>query len=128
MPAARRSSPRLPSRPHLVIPVPRDPTGLTGPTLAETRGPAWRRSSWGRYVDAGVELTTEQRILEAGVLAPSHGGVTGWAGLRWVGANRWFEGLAGDGSRRPVVLAIGGENVRSQPGIKVSRHRSSVDR
>jgi hypothetical protein len=106
------------------MPVARDPAGIFGPTPAETRGSSWRRSSWGRYVEASVELTPEQRILEAAVLAPTHGGVTGWAGLKWIGAHRWFEGYAGDGQTpRPVVLAIGGENVRSQAGILVSEER-----
>ncbi len=102
----------------------RDPAGITGPTLPETRGSAWRRSSWGRYVDASVDLVPAQRILEAAVLAPPHGGVTGWAGLNWIGADRWFEGYAGDGrTLLPVVMAVGGENVRAQAGIVVSQER-----
>src|SRR4051794_2745080 len=106
MPASHRVSPRLEARPHLVLPVARDPAGITGPTPAETRGSTWRRSSWGRYVDATVEFTPEQRVLEAAVLAPPHGGVTGWAGLRFLGADRWFEGYGADGhTPRPVVLA-----------------------
>jgi hypothetical protein len=120
----RREPPRLAARPHLVLPVPRDPEGLTGPTPAETRGPNWRRSSRGRYVGVEVELTPQQRILEAAALLPAYGGVTGWAGINWAGGERWFEGFEPDGRTfRPVVLAVGGDNIRSQPGILDSAER-----
>jgi hypothetical protein len=119
----RRGTERLAARPHLVLPVPRDPSGRNGPTLPQTRGPSWRRSSWGLYVPAAVELTTEQRIVEAGAVLPPHSGVTGWAALHWLGARRWFDGTLADGSPRPVSLAVGGENVRSQPGIVVCAER-----
>jgi hypothetical protein len=119
-----RDLPRLAARPWLSLPVARDPRGLTGPTPAETRGPNWRRSSWGRYVEASVELSPQQRILEAADLLPPHGGVTGWAGINWAGGERWFEGYQADGTTfRPVNLAVGGENVRSQPGVLDSAER-----
>src|SRR6188508_1971228 len=99
---------RHPFRPHLVIPCRRDPAGKSGPTVDETRGTSWRRGSWGLYVPAWVEPTTEQRIVEASYRLPSYGGVTGWAGLHWLKAERWFDGTAPDGSVRPVTLAVAG--------------------
>jgi hypothetical protein len=112
----------LESRPHLVLPTRRDPEGLTGPTPNETRGPHWRSTSWGFYVQSEVEATTEQRIVEAATVCPPHGGVTGWAGLHWEHA-RWFPGTMADGTPLPVCLAVGGEDVRGQSGIDVSAER-----
>jgi hypothetical protein len=112
-----------PFRPHLVVPCRRDPDGLLGPTIDETRGPNWRRCTWGRYLPTTVELTTEQRILEASGVLPAYGGVTGWASLHWQGAQRWFDGTNGDGSSRPVTLAVAGDDIRPQPGIVVCAER-----
>ena len=123
MVAKKRVLPALEARPHLTVPVHRDSRGLTGPTPAETRGPHWRRTSHDNYVPADVQQTAEQRILEAAAVLPPHGAVTGWAGLHWMGARRWFSGLAADGAPLPVCIAIGGENVRPQPGIAVSEER-----
>lgn len=54
---------------------------------------------------------------------PGHGGVTGWAGLSWLG-DPWFGGLARDGKTLlPVPLATGLIHIRSQPGILVSEER-----
>jgi hypothetical protein len=61
----------------------------------------------------------EQRIVEAGAVLPSFGGVTGWAALRWHGA-MWFNGLAGDGRLRPVTLVISCLDIRPQTGITIS--------
>lgn len=113
----------LEARPHLLLPTRIDPAGLSGPTRAETRGCSWRRSSWGMYVPAHVDMTTEQRIVEAAALLPPHGAVTGWAALHWLGATRWFDGLAADGSLLSIPLAVGGEDIRSQPGIAVNAER-----
>ncbi len=110
-------------RPHLVIPCRRDPTGESGPTPDETRGPNWRQSSWGMYVPASVELTTQQRIVEAACRLPAYGGVTGWAARHWQNAERWFDGTAPDGSLRPVSLAVAGDDIRQQSGIRVSAER-----
>ena len=112
----------LEARPELVWPVRRDRTGLTGPTPAETRGPNWRRTGWGRYLPADVEQTVEQRIVEAAAQLPSYGGVTGWAALRWRRA-RWFDGRAPNGDVRPVTLVTAGNDIRPQPGIRVSAER-----
>ncbi len=69
-------------------------------------------------------MSVEQRILEAAVVVPTNGAVTGWAGLHWCGAKRWFEGLAADGATPlPVSLAVGGENIRAQAGIDVCAER-----
>jgi hypothetical protein len=75
------------------------------------------------YVPAWVEPTTEQRIVEASYRLPSYGGVTGWAGLHWLKAKRWFEGTAPDGSVRPVTLAVAGEDIRPQRSIRISAER-----
>ena len=56
----------------------------------------------------------EQRILEAGALLPGHGGVTGWAALRWLGGT-WFTGLRADGTALPIALAT--IDIRSRAGI-----------
>ncbi len=102
-----------------VVPVRVDPSGRHGPTPDQARGPAWRSPFRGWHVPAAVELTVEQRILEAAVLLGSSGGaVTGWAGLRWCGG-RWFDGsTAADPHGLPVDLAVFGD-VRRRPGIVV---------
>jgi hypothetical protein len=65
----------------------------------------------------------EQRIVEAAAVLPAYGGVTGWAALRWMGAP-WFGGLAPDGlTELPVCLVTAGDDIRSQPGIRVSAER-----
>lgn len=65
----------------------------------------------------------EQRIVEASMVLPDFGGVTGWAALRWLGG-AWFDGLAGDGrTRLPVDLAVGMHSVRNQPGLRISEER-----
>jgi hypothetical protein len=72
-------------------------------------------------VPSSVELTTEQRIVEAAAVLPAYGGVTGWAGLRWMGGV-WFDGRRGD-VVRPVMLATGDRTIRAQRGIAVSEER-----
>ena len=100
-----------------------DPTGVTGPTRGQARGPAWRTSSYGLYVPAGVADSVEQRIVEAAARLPAYGGVTGWAALRWMGG-AWFDGLgAGGREQRPVDLATADSITESQPGITVSEER-----
>lgn len=115
-----------PSRPGIVAPVRIDPSGETGPTEGQARGPRWRRSSRGWYVPSDVDPKHPwQRAVEASVHLPGHGGVTGWAGLSWLG-NPWFGGLGSNGKTQlPVPLATGLIHVRSQPGILVSEERCS---
>lgn len=121
-----------PARPELVRPVRMDPKGETGPTRGETQGPRWRRSSHGYYVPSDVDCALpEQRIVEAGHYLTSDASVTGWAALRWRGA-QWFDGTAGR-VQRPVDLTVLHGKHRSQRGIAVSsecippRHQVVVD-
>lgn len=110
------------TRTGVVAPVHVDPSGRTGPTRAQSRGPSWRRTSRGRYVPAEVDATTPwQRIVEAAATLPSGGAVTGWAALNWMGA-RWFEGLEPDGrTPRPVPLALGdNRGARPRAGVVLS--------
>lgn len=111
-----------PTRPGLFRPVPVDRSGVIGPTRKSARGPRWRVSSHGLYVPASVTRTVEQRILEASRVLPAFGGVTGWAGIRWAGGS-WFDGRGAGGQERPVWLAVGGGDVRAQPGIALSHER-----
>ena len=111
-----------PSRPGLVVPQRTDPTGRAGPTPGQARGPGWRRTSRGFYVPSHVtQENVEQRIVEASVLVPAGLGITGWAGLHWLGG-RWFDGLTSHGEQRPVTIAISTHDIRPQPayGIAVS--------
>lgn len=106
----------------LILPVRRDPTGLAGPTKKQAAGPRWRRTSRGYFVPSEVSTEdVEQRIAEVSVVVPDRCGITGWAGLRWLGG-RWFDGTATTGERRPVTIAIGTHDIRPQPhhGIAVT--------
>ncbi|MCW2819962.1 MAG: hypothetical protein JWR42_2749 [Marmoricola sp.] len=100
--------PRCGAPADLVTPVPLDPAGVVGPTPGQARGPAWRRSSRGLYVLAGVEQTPEQRVLEQAQRLPEGGAVGGWAALRLHGA-RYFDGTDVAGSQRPVPLVVPGQ-------------------
>ncbi|GAA1928445.1 hypothetical protein [Nocardioides hwasunensis] len=106
-------------RPGLVRPVRRDPTGRAGPTDRQVRSGKYRRTSQGLYVPADVELTREQRIVEAAAVLPSYGGVTGWAALAWAGGS-WFSGVEADGTKAPVPLAIGPRKIRQQASMLVT--------
>ena len=112
---------------HLAWPVRLDPTGVDGPTPGQARGPAWRRTSHGLYVPAYVERTTEQRVVEAAAVLPAYGGVTGWAGLRWLGA-AWFDGVRRGGrEERPVTLAVADRSVRPQPDLGIATSEERMD-
>jgi len=106
----------------LVVPVPVDPLGITGPTKPRSRGPNWRRTSPGRFVPAHVsDEYVEQRILESACRAGERAVVTGWAALRLWGAG-YFDGLARDGvTRLPVPIATNGERLQHHDGILASR-------
>ncbi|GAB6985358.1 hypothetical protein [Nocardioides pyridinolyticus] len=122
-----------PARPELVRPVRIDEAGSTGPTTGQARGPAWRRTSHGFYVPRTVDgSAVEQRIVEAGHFLSGVESVTGWAALRWMGAE-WFDGWEPGGATCPVDLAVVHGAHRSQPGIAVTsefmppRDRTVVD-
>jgi hypothetical protein len=96
-----------------------DPTGRLGPTRGQARSARWRQSSRGFYVPAAVDASVpEQRAVEASVLLPTPGAVTGWAALRLHGAG-FFDGLGPDGeSVLPVPLVIGpAQGRRPRAGI-----------
>ena len=123
----RRRRQLVVTRPGLVVPVPRDPSGRAGPTKRTASGPRWRRTSRGMYVPAGVDgARVEQRIVEAACLVPAFGGVTGWAALRWAGG-QWFSGVDADGCPLDVVLATGCADVRPQRGVAISAESLGPD-
>jgi hypothetical protein len=122
--------PKHPPRPlalpeSVVWPVPVDPRGRTGPTKRQASGSEWRSSSRGLYVPSYVEPTAEQRIAEAAAVLPAYGGVTGWAGLRWLGGS-WFEGVR-RGQVLPVTLAVGDRSIRGQPGFGIVTSEERLD-
>lgn len=107
----------------VVAPVRVDRSGCREPSRRQAAGPEWRTSSRGLYVPAHVEQTPLQRVVEAAVLVPRYGAVTGWAGLCWLEA-RWFTGLAGDGvTPLPVPIAGTRRTVRPQPLIRRCEER-----
>jgi hypothetical protein len=110
----------------LVVPVRVDPEGVDGPTRGAAVGPGWRRTSQGLYVPAAVEPAPAQRVLEAGILVPPVGAVTGWGGLCWNGGT-WFSGLAGDGCTPvPVPVAMPRRSIRPQPLMQLCEERFSL--
>jgi hypothetical protein len=107
----------------VVVPVRVDPSGEAGPTKRAAAGPEWRASSRGLYVPAGIEVTPAQRVAEAGVLVPAHGGITGWAALAWLGG-WWFDGLEPDGATpAPVPIAMSRRRIRHQDGLLLCNER-----
>jgi len=106
----------------MLWPVRVDPRGIDGPTPDVARGKRYRRSSRGLYVPAEVdESCVEQRVVEAAALLHGWGGVTGWAGLSWLGGI-WFNGLESDGvTESPVPLAVGlNHPMAEQAGFLIS--------
>ena len=68
-----------------------------------------------------------QRIVEAAAVLPPGTGVTGWAGLRWLGGS-WFEGLGHDGATLlDVPLAVGDSTIVAQSGFTVSEEQLRPD-
>ena len=114
-------------RVRVVRPVGLDPTGVRGPTPGQSRGPRWRRTSWGLFVPADVaDDLVEQRIVEAAARLRT-GAVTGWAALRLHGGG-YFDGLDRDGrTPRPVDLAMGEDRLRPQLGVELHRNRVPED-
>lgn len=125
MPDVSSWTPRCEHPLGLVAPVAVDPAGAIGPTRGQARSRRWRRTHRGYYVAADADPTLpEQRILEASVLLPPGGAVTGWAACRWRGAG-YFDGVCPDGrTPQPVPLSIGPSRyVRPRPGVAISRDR-----
>lgn len=110
------------SRPGVVVPCTPDPTGVTGPTPGQARGPHWRRVAPGHYVPTGTDSAAgDQRIVEALAGLPGDAAVTGWASLDWQGA-RWFSGRAADGvTPLPVPVALDRRRgVRRRRGVELT--------
>jgi hypothetical protein len=111
------------SRPqaNLVTPVRLDPTGQNGPTRHQAAGPAWRRTSPGRYVPATVDPSVvEQRIVEQEARLGRFAAVTGWAALRWRGAE-YFQGRTLTEGELAVPLAPGMGCLRPDPAFVAVR-------
>lgn len=108
-----------PDRPGLVLPVRPDPDGVTGPTRGAARGRGWRTTSRGFVVPADVELTAQQRVVEASAVLGTDDAVTGWAALLWERA-RWFDGTSGGVTPRDVPI-VARRHLRRQEGFSVSQ-------
>jgi hypothetical protein len=106
-------------RPGLVAPVRADPSGRTGPTRGEARGPRWRTTSRGLVVPATVGPSLGQRIVEAAAVLRPGEAVTGWAALHWLGGT-WFDGLTSRGELRDVPL-VATRHLICQDGYSVSQ-------
>lgn len=119
---ARGIGPREGVRPGVRWPSRRDPTGADGPSRWAAQSGAWRRSGHNLWVPADVDADCpEQRIVEAAAQLPARGGVTGWAGLRWLGGS-WFGGVDRHGDLVPVTVAVGsGHRRRAHPALTVSQ-------
>ncbi|MEO5663381.1 MAG: hypothetical protein ABIR39_08845 [Nocardioides sp.] len=68
---------------------------------------------------ASVELTPEQRTLEASAVLGDGDAVTGWAALHWLGAP-WFDGTI-DGAETRDIPVVAGRHLIAQPGFSVSQ-------
>lgn len=91
-----------------------------GPTADDVRGRTWRRTSHGLHVPAGVEISVEQRVVEAAARIPGAGLVTGWAALRLSGA-AYF-----DGHGRDVPVLLPHTSRIRAPGVEVARTRRTL--
>lgn len=114
--------PREGVRPGVRWPSHRCESGVDGPTRAAAQTGAWRRTGHNLWVPSDVDPhDPAQRIVEAAAQLPARGGVTGWAGLRWLGGS-WFDGIDRTGELVPVTVAVGsGHRRRSTPGLAVSQ-------
>src|SRR5690348_1648661 len=106
-------APLSPRRPSLTVAVRIDPTGRTGPTRRQARGPHWRRVWHGYYLPAASADSVDQRIAQCAPLLGEGDAVTGWAALRWWGATA-FAG------RAPIPLVVAGRR-GPQAGLTLSQ-------
>lgn len=113
--------PRCATPTGLVRPVRCDPSGRSGPTKGQARGPLFRRTTPDRYVPAGTSRSVEQRIVEQAERLPSGGAIGGWASLRLHGA-AYFDGRGPDRRELAVPLVLPpGRTLHPFPGGRVVR-------
>lgn len=111
--------------------------GASGLTARMARGPRWRSTSRGLFLpvdgDAGpgagqvamdpgadrAGTAVDQRIVEASMICPDDGAITGWAALRWLSGSAYFGGTYA-GRPLPITLSVGRRHVRRRPGVAVS--------
>lgn len=113
-------------RPELVRPVRIDRAGKVGPTRGQVAGKGWRRTSHGHYLPARFTAETpEQRIVEAAMVLGADDAVTGWAALRWLGADA-FDGVELD-RELPVPLLVDDHRIDAPPGAFITAERRQRD-
>ena len=95
------------------------PQGWLARRAVRRGGPTWRRTSQGLHVPADVELTPEQRIVEAAAVLRKDEAVAGWAALRWLGGV-WFDGTDAYGGCRDVPL-LARRDRAAPPGAAISQ-------
>lgn len=103
-------------------PARRDPSGEEGPNAWATRSGAWRQAGFNLWVPSDIDSTDPaQRVVEAAAQLPGYGGVTGWAGLFWLGGV-WFGGTGRGSELLPVPVAVSsGNRMRPRSGLDVSQ-------
>ncbi|HEU4911177.1 MAG TPA: hypothetical protein VFV76_04700 [Actinomycetes bacterium] len=93
-------------------------------TRRELAGPLWQRLHRGVHAQSALDPTDpDVRIAAAVELLPDGAAVTGWAGLRLLGATD-LDGRYGLAARRllPVEVSVGRSGlIRPQPGVRLDR-------
>lgn len=103
-----------------------DRAGKVGPTRGQAAGKGWRRTSHGYYLPARFTAETpEQRIVEAGMVLGADDAVTGWAALRWLGADA-FDGIGRDRDLL-VPLLVDAHRIAPPPGAFITAERRQRD-
>lgn len=106
---------RCPPPSDLVLPVPGDPAGITGPTRAQASGPRWRRVARGWYLPVDAPDVVEQRILAA-TAGVEGAQVTGWAALRMAGVGL-LDGRDARARELPVPVRTARSGRRPREGV-----------